>query len=266
MPLVIGDMPYVDRQNRTCGFLDIEDEGSGRFLRRYFILDTQANYLLWYMDNPQNLPNGTGAVGSLKLTYISKVDIANVKQKAKAKFCFVIKALSQRYFLQASDQNDLLGWVEAINSASKITVPRPTPATAPEVGSAASGSAASGERRSQTAYRTEIIGGVVVQTAINQNGGESHEVTPSEPLNHSALRRTQSQAPMSLHKSQPSRSLLKSGYCVKQGNVRKNWKRRFFVLDVFSISYFKCSTDREPLRRILLREILKTHECLVKSG
>ncbi|OCT86455.1 hypothetical protein XELAEV_18020138mg [Xenopus laevis] len=282
MPLVVEGMPYVDRQNRTCGFLDIEDEGRGRFLRRYFILDTQANYLLWYMDNPQkfalkvpgaafllplvpsgalppeatastrligeaplslNLPNGTGAVGSLKLTYISKVDIAPLKQKAKAKFCFVIKALSQRYFLEASDQNDLLGWVEALNSASKITVPRSTPAMAPEVRSAASGSAASGERRSQIAYRTEIIGGVFVQTAINQNVGESHEVTPSEPPTHSAVRRTQSQAPVSLHKNQPSRSLLKSGYCVKQGNV-----------------------DREPLRRILLREILKTHECLVKSG
>jgi len=47
-------MPYVDRQNRICGFLDIEEnETCGRFLRRYFILDTQANCLLWYMDNPQ---------------------------------------------------------------------------------------------------------------------------------------------------------------------------------------------------------------------
>lgn len=49
-------MPYVDRQNRICGFLDIEeDESSGRFLRRYFILDTQRGNLLWYMDNPQVL-------------------------------------------------------------------------------------------------------------------------------------------------------------------------------------------------------------------
>lgn len=47
-------MPYVDRQNRICGFLDIEEnESSGRFLRRYFILDTQQGSLLWYMDNPQ---------------------------------------------------------------------------------------------------------------------------------------------------------------------------------------------------------------------
>lgn len=50
-------MPYVDRQNRICGFLDIEeDESSGRFLRRYFILDTQRGNLLWYMDNPQVAP------------------------------------------------------------------------------------------------------------------------------------------------------------------------------------------------------------------
>lgn len=50
-------MPYVDRQNRICGFLDIEDnESCGKFLRRYFILDTQANSLLWYMDNPQVMP------------------------------------------------------------------------------------------------------------------------------------------------------------------------------------------------------------------
>ena len=49
-----GDMPYVDRQNRICGFLDIEEnESSGKFLRRYFILDTQLGSLVWYMDNPQ---------------------------------------------------------------------------------------------------------------------------------------------------------------------------------------------------------------------
>lgn len=37
-------------------------------------------------------------------------------------FLAVINALSQRYFLQASDQKDLQDWVEALNRASKITV------------------------------------------------------------------------------------------------------------------------------------------------
>ncbi|XP_056426887.1 pleckstrin homology domain-containing family A member 2 isoform X2 [Hyla sarda] len=207
-------MPYVDRKNRTCGFLDIEDGDSGRFLRRYFILDTQANHLIWYMDNPQNLPRGAGAVGSLKLTYISKV-------------------------------------------------PRPGSAQTPEIGSTGSGSQ---EKKSQTAYKTEIIGGVVVQTPINQNGNECPEVFQPEVFPHTTLRRSQSLMPQHLHKPSSSVCALKSGYCVKQGNMRKNWKRRFFVLSSLSISYYKCETDREPLRCIHLREILKTHECLVKSG
>ncbi|XP_047404196.1 pleckstrin homology domain-containing family A member 2 isoform X2 [Sciurus carolinensis] len=209
-------MPYVDRQNRICGFLDIEEnENSGKFLRRYFILDTQANYLLWYMDNPQNLAVGAGAVGSLQLTYISKVSIATPKQKPKTPFCFVINALSQRYFLQANDQKDLKDWVEALNQASKITVPKggSLPLATEVLKSLATPTAL--DKKPQVAYKTEIIGGVVVHTPISQ---------------------------------------------------RKSWKRRFFALDDFTICYFKCEQDREPLRTIYLKDVLKTHECLVKSG
>ncbi|NXY07627.1 PKHA2 protein, partial [Pteruthius melanotis] len=257
-------MPYLDRQNRICGFLDIEEnETCGKFLRRYFILDTQANHLLWYMDNPQNLAIGAGAVGSLQLTYISKVSIATPKQKPKTPFCFVINALSQRYFLQASDQKDLQDWVEALNRASKITVPKGgsvPPATEiakPPVVPQAQ------ERKPQVAYKTEIVGGVVVHTpiSINQDGGEG-----SEAAAHPLLRRSQSYIPPSAAKPPAGPPPLKSGFCVKQGNVRKSWKRRYFVLDEFSISYYKCEQDKEPLRSILLKDVCKTHECLVKSG
>nr|XP_060643389.1 pleckstrin homology domain-containing family A member 2 [Anolis sagrei ordinatus]XP_060643390.1 pleckstrin homology domain-containing family A member 2 [Anolis sagrei ordinatus] len=246
-------MPYVDRQNRICGFLDIEDnEASGRFLRRYFILDTQANSLLWYMDNPQNLAVGAKTIGSLQLTYISKVSVATPKQKPKTPFCFVINALSRRYVLQANDQKDLQDWVEALNRASKITVPKggSLPLTT-EVG--------------KRPYKTEIIGGVVVQTpiSVNQNGGEGSE--GNEPaVVHPLLRRSQSYIPST--KTPLGPPVLKSGFCVKQGNVRKSWKRRFFTLDDFSISYYKCEQDKEPLRTILLKDVLKVHECLVKSG
>lgn len=211
-------MPYVDRQNRICGFLDIEDnENTGKFLRRYFILDTQANCLLWYMDNPQNLAVGAGAVGSLQLTYISKVSIATPKQKPKTPFCFVINALSQRYFLQANDQKDLKDWVEALNQASKITVPKAGAVpmatevlrnlTAPP----------NPDKKPQMAYKTEIIGGVVVQTPISQNGGDGQEGT--EPGSHAFLRRSQSYIPTSGCRPSTGPPLIKSGYCVKQGNV-----------------------------------------------
>ncbi|NWZ86332.1 PKHA2 protein, partial [Poecile atricapillus] len=257
-------MPYLDRQNRICGFLDIEEnETCGKFLRRYFILDTQANHLLWYMDNPQNLAIGAGAVGSLQLTYISKVSVATPKQKPKTPFCFVINALSQRYFLQASDQKDLQDWVEALNRASKITVPKGgsvPPAT--EI-TKTSVVAQAQERKPQVAYKTEIVAGVVVHTpiSINQDGGEGSEVAA-----HPLLRRSQSYIPTSAARPPAGPPVLKSGFCVKQGNVRKSWKRRYFVLDEFSISYYKCEQDKEPLRSILLKDVCKTHECLVKSG
>ncbi|XP_063467021.1 pleckstrin homology domain-containing family A member 2 isoform X5 [Symphalangus syndactylus] len=240
-------MPYVDRQNRICGFLDIEEhENSGKFLRRYFILDTQANCLLWYMDNPQrqslamlprlvsnpwpqailppqppqvlglqNLAMGAGAVGALQLTYISKVP----KGGGLPMTTEVLKSLAAPPAL---------------------------------------------EKKPQVAYKTEIIGGVVVHTPISQNGGDGQE--GSEPGSHTILRRSQSYIPTSGCRASTGPPLIKSGYCVKQGNVRKSWKRRFFALDDFTICYFKCEQDREPLRTIFLKDVLKTHECLVKSG
>ncbi|XP_070690094.1 pleckstrin homology domain-containing family A member 2 [Pempheris klunzingeri] len=236
-------MPYVDRLNRVCGFLDIEErENSCRFQRRYFILDTQGNALLWYMDNPQNLPSGASFVGNLKLTYISKVSEATAKQKPKTEFCFVINAVSRRYFLQANDVTDMRDWVAALNKASKITVPKSGPAPPRSDVTAVISETQGGKR--QQAYKTEIIGGVVVQTPI-QNECEETEG-----------RERKGNRP----------GVLRCGYCVKQGNVRKSWKRRFFTLDDNAVSYYKSEMDKEPLRAILLRDIQKVHECLVKSG
>ncbi|KAG9270010.1 pleckstrin homology domain-containing family A member 2 [Astyanax mexicanus] len=245
-------MPYQDRLNRTCGFLDIEEnENSGKFYRRYFILDTSRNSLFWYMDNPQNLPEGAGFVGSLRLSYISKISEVSIKQKPKTEFCFVVNALSRRYFLQANDAADLKEWVSALNNATKITVPKVSAVT-PSTDAATVTSQTQGTSRQ--AYKTEIVGGVVVHTPVQQN--EADDVFTSEPSSHVTLRRCMSLRP----------NVVRSGYCVKQGNVRKSWKRRFFILDDQGVSYYKNETDKEPLRSIRLRDIQKVHECLVKSG
>ncbi|XP_051508714.1 pleckstrin homology domain-containing family A member 2-like isoform X2 [Myxocyprinus asiaticus] len=248
----IWDMPYLDRQNRTCGFLDIEEnENSDKFYRRYFILDTDKNFLLWYMDNPQNLPVGTDCVGSLRLSYISKVNETSVKQKPKAEFCFVINALSRRYFLQANDPVDLKEWVIALNNATKITVPKVSPvAQTSDVTNVSNPS----QSTSRLAYKTEIVGGVVVHTPVQQS--DTEDVFVSESASHLTLRRCQSMRP----------NIVRAGYCVKQGNVRKSWKRRFFILDDQTVSYYKTEMDKDPLRSIRLRDVLKVNECLVKSG
>ncbi|XP_029933082.1 pleckstrin homology domain-containing family A member 1 isoform X4 [Myripristis murdjan] len=243
-------MPYVDRQNRNCGFLDIEEnESSGRFLRRYFILDSQQGSLLWYMDNPQNLPKGTENVGSLKLTYISKVSDAT-KLRPKAEFCFVINAGMRKFYLQANDQQDLVEWISVLNNATKITVPKsadsPSSSEAPQEAQGAA---------KQISYKTEIIGGVPIITATQEQGEGQNGAE------RGGLRRPQSQLPYFLSRGAQDQTIIKAGHCVKQGAVMKNWKRRYFMLDENAVSYYKSELEREPLRVIPLKEVHKVQEC-----
>ncbi|KAF3841924.1 hypothetical protein F7725_023875 [Dissostichus mawsoni] len=247
-------MPYTDRQNRTCGFLDIEEsESSGKFLRRYFILDTQQGSLVWFMDNPQNLLVGTECVGSLKLTYISKVSDAT-KLRPKAEFCFVINAGMRKFFLQANDQQDLVDWVEALNKATKITVPKSSDGqqnaenlkSLPDV---------VGPKK-QVSYRTEIIAGVPIVTQTQHDRGDGADKSERE-----AMHRSHSQLPYFLGRPTQEHTVIKSGYCVKQGAVMRNWKRRYFLLEENSMSYFKSDLEKEPLRMIPLKEVHKVQEC-----
>uniref|UniRef100_A0A7N8XVB0 Pleckstrin homology domain-containing family A member 1-like n=1 Tax=Mastacembelus armatus TaxID=205130 RepID=A0A7N8XVB0_9TELE len=229
-------MPYVDRQNRICGFLDIEEnESSGKFLRRYFILDTQQGSLVWFMDNPQNLPVGAECVGSLKLTYISKVSDAT-KLRPKAEFCFVINAGMRKFFLQANDQQDLVDWVNALNKATKITVPKLSDG---QQNSENQKALLDVGPKKQVSYKTEIIGGVPIITQTQHEGGDSVDRAERE-----AMHRSHSQLPYFLGRPAQEHTVIKSGYCVKQGAVMRNWKRRYFLLEENSMSYFKfyCTT------------------------
>ncbi|XP_041124331.1 pleckstrin homology domain-containing family A member 1-like isoform X1 [Polyodon spathula] len=247
-------MPYVDRQNRICGFLDIEEnENSGKFLRRYFILDTQEGSLVWYMDNPQNLPTGTQPVGALKLTYISKVSDAT-KQRPKAEFCFVINAGMRKFFLQANDQQDLVEWVNVLNKATKITVPKSSDVQQNSENQKSALECPGAKK--QVSYKTEIIGGVPIKTPTQQEGGEG-----LEGADRGGLKRSLSQLPYFMGKAAQDQTVVKAGYCVKQGAVMKNWKRRYFLLDENSVSYFKSELDKEPLRTIPLKEVHKVQEC-----
>ncbi|XP_051928651.1 pleckstrin homology domain-containing family A member 1-like [Hippocampus zosterae] len=235
-------MPYVDRRNRICGFLDIEEaEGSGKFLRRYFVLSAQRDSLVWYMDNPQNLPEGAQHVGCLNLSYISKVT-NGAKLRPKTDFCFVINAGMRKFYLQANDQQDLEEWIAVLNNATKITVPKLSDGADPpqEVLGALK----------HVCYKTEIVGGVPIVTATQEqadgpNGAE----------------RGASGRPYFLSSQVQDQDVIKAGFCVKQGAVMKTWKRRYFMLDQNSLRYFKSDSDREALRVILLKDILKVQQC-----
>ncbi|XP_012383116.1 pleckstrin homology domain-containing family A member 1 isoform X4 [Dasypus novemcinctus] len=248
-------MPYVDRQNRICGFLDIEEnENSGKFLRRYFILDTREDSFVWYMDNPQNLPSGSSCVGAIKLTYISKVSDAT-KLRPKAEFCFVMNAGMRKYFLQANDQQDLVEWINVLNKAIKITVPKQSDSQPHSDNLSRQGEYPCGKK--QVSYRTDIVGGVPIITPTQKE--EVNEC--GESFDRNNLKRSQSHLPYFSPKPPPDSAIIKAGYCVKQGAVMKNWKRRYFQLDENTIGYFKSELEKEPLRVIPLKEVHKVQEC-----
>ncbi|KAM6898618.1 pleckstrin homology domain-containing family A member 1-like isoform 3-T3 [Lycodopsis pacificus] len=245
-------MPYVDRQNRICGFLDIEEnESSGRFLRRYFILDTQQGSLLWFMDNPQNLPKGAEKVGSLQLTYISKVSDAT-KLRPKAEFCFVVNAGMRKFYLQANDQQDLVEWISVLNNATKITVPKP--GEGPTTAHTETPQEVLGAMK-QVSYKTEIIGGVPITTTTQEQGEGQNEAE------RGGLKRGQNHLPYFLSRGAQDQAIIKAGYCVKQGALMKNWKRRYFMLEENAVSYFKSDLEREALKVIPLKEVHRVQEC-----
>uniref|UniRef100_A0A674PA32 Pleckstrin homology domain containing, family A (phosphoinositide binding specific) member 1a n=1 Tax=Takifugu rubripes TaxID=31033 RepID=A0A674PA32_TAKRU len=228
-------MPYVDRQNRICGFLDIEEnESSGKFLRRYFILDTQQGSLVWFMDNPQ-VSDAT-------------------KLRPKAEFCFVINAGMRKFFLQANDQQDLVDWVSALNNATKITVPKASDGQQNTENQKALPDVVGSKK--QVSYRTEIIGGVPIVTPTQHEGSDCVDRADGE-----ALQRSHSQLPYFLGRPAQDHAVIKSGYCVKQGAVMRNWKRRYFLLEENAMSYFKSDLEKEPLRKIPLKEVHKVQEC-----
>uniref|UniRef100_A0A8C5GXH6 Pleckstrin homology domain-containing family A member 1-like n=1 Tax=Gouania willdenowi TaxID=441366 RepID=A0A8C5GXH6_GOUWI len=236
-------MPYMDRKNRCCGFLDIEEEeGSGKFVRRYFILDTEQSLLLWYMDNPQVRSGGD-------ITWEGLVSDAT-KLRPKAEFCFVVNAGMRKFYLQANDQQDLVEWIDILNNATKITVPK-------VVDGHAVLSDIPQDTQKQVSYKTEIIGGVPIVTATQVEGQNGSD----RGGGGNVVKKGQNQLPYFLSKGAQGRTVIKAGYCVKQGAVMKSWKRRYFVLDENALSYFKSDLDREPLRVITLKEITKVQEC-----
>nr|XP_036867131.1 pleckstrin homology domain-containing family A member 1 isoform X4 [Manis javanica] len=111
--------------------------------------------------------------------------------------------------------------------------------------------------KKQVSYRTDIVGGVPIITPTQKE--EVNEC--GESIDRNNLKRSQSHLPYFPPKPPSDSAVIKAGYCVKQGAVMKNWKRRYFQLDENTIGYFKSELEKEPLRIIPLKEVHKVQEC-----
>ncbi|XP_038045693.1 pleckstrin homology domain-containing family A member 1-like isoform X2 [Patiria miniata] len=257
-------MLYVDRQGRTCGFMDLEDpEQNSRFFRRYFLIDQDKGMFLWYMDNPSNLPDGTAHVDAIQLSLISNARDAS-KQRPKVQFCFVVSVPSRNYYFKADNQQDLEEWVQSLNKACRVTVPvtDPSKVAAPlKLDLSKANSQANSSPKSPVrglSYTTEIVGGVVHRKAVETAHSDTDSEDESAGLRTRSWPRSVSPTggdDKSLTRIFPGRNVIKAGWCVKQGALRKSWKRRFFILDEQGLAYYKSSTDKLPLKTISKKDI-----------
>ncbi|PVD30180.1 hypothetical protein C0Q70_09442 [Pomacea canaliculata] len=233
-------MPHPDRDGRLCGFLNIEEtEMSGSFYRRYFILDSANRKFAYYMDSPLSLPESwRNPVGEIYLQYINKVGDAR-KMRPKVPHCFVVSVAGRQYFLQAEDDHSMEEWIEALNNASKITVPRHERTY--------QGTEWHAGDLSQTGYVTEIIGGVVCKMPMQVCGLaydklicklKSHRLKPLHTL--------------------PSQIIILD--LIFYLFQRKSWKRRYFILHEQGLSYFKAEHDKHAIRTIHTVDILEAKQ------
>ncbi|XP_033119440.1 pleckstrin homology domain-containing family A member 1-like [Anneissia japonica] len=142
------------------------------------------------------------------------------------------------------------------------------------------------QNRKIVSYRTEIVGGVVVRTPVEHSrtfwfwplltpaieaslfvkppsapkpvGNNQSDSDSEDDVIAKTKTSQRSTSPSSVQQVIPAttgRSVIKAGWCVKQGLVRKSWKRRFFVLDNLGISYFKSDQDKVPIRTIPQKDI-----------
>lgn len=238
-----------DDCGRYCGFLRIDEMDKRKhFPRRYFLLDKENGLVKWFEDKPKGSSSGQ-VCGMINIGYITKVDIVN---KFKLEHCFVINTPFRPYYAQASNRDDLEEWVEVLNDASKITVP--PEALMPKSEDSQDGN---GVDNNNGAFHNAVVAGVVLKKSMSNDHSRKLSDSGVSSASYQKLN-------SSLHVDDIDMSndeIVKKGWAIKQGHIRKNWKRRFFKVSKCGFAYYKSDKDdEEPLRFISIESILFAKE------
>jgi len=227
------------KKNNFCMLLEIER--NGKFVKKLFRLNPSECILEYFSVDAESQKLGyeTRPDGSFHLHDVSLAGDAS-SLRPKVQNCFYIVVSGQSYFLKAATPKEKETWIEKLQDASRIVVPEKKCST----------EESSPGGPSQTGYKVEVVGGVILKT-------------PMDELKASGSLVDESSSDESLHRSiSPSlqfsdEETIKCGHGVKQGVFRKSWKNRFLTLSSSGLRYSKSSEDRVPIRVIKLSEIME---------
>ncbi|KAK2154105.1 hypothetical protein LSH36_276g01010 [Paralvinella palmiformis] len=195
-------MPYLDKDENVCGFLDIEEkEASNIFLRRFFMLDRRKGVLKYYMDNPQ--------VGDAR------------RLKPKESFAFYFTFAGKNVLLRADNSTDKEEWIRILNESTKVAVISDPDHSHPRQRQSVHNRAhTSTIDDSGGSYQVEVFGDIILKTEFPAPSSDRES-------NHSVHSNSQSWNPYS-----SQYQVIKKGYAVKQGLVEKEPIKVITLADV----------------------------------
>ena len=226
-------MPWTENDNFLCGCAMKKNE-SGTWIRRFLVLDFSGRVLKLYREDVEYKSESDRRAPIAEYDLAKLTIVRNSPNPPKMlKYCFEFTLSSREsHFFSADHSKDRDAWVEAFTRVARNQGFISTLETRTRVDTIASA-----HEHPKEAMRTTIVGGVVVKTTVQQERNKAIEsatkpilVGGTETLNRPKV--------------------IKAGYAVKQGAVRKSWKRRFFILTEAAFAYYKDVEESEPLESI----------------
>ncbi|KXJ15746.1 Pleckstrin-likey domain-containing family A member 2 [Exaiptasia diaphana] len=248
-------MPYRDDYSRLCGPMNYKDN-EGNWERKLAILDEDKCLLRFF--NVYSYSPKEEKLWDMPDREIATGLITKIEKKAEEPHSFEVQMVDlKKHMLQAESEEEMEEWIKNLHRVAvdptrrqegqlRSSIKNSLPRENKEI--QANGSEQNKEDQSteHISYETKIIGGVVVRRPVSKKADSD-----SESLSGGSL----TSRSMSGGVGKGFR-ILKQGYLTKKGAVVRNWKKRYFKLDVTSLSYYERDTDKEPIKQIATSDIL----------
>ncbi|KAF7316618.1 hypothetical protein HMN09_00394400 [Mycena chlorophos] len=202
----------------------------------------------------------------LRLLELSEVHSCTVVALKRHENTFGLVSPVRTFYLQAKDGPDMQEWVRAIEDARQALQAAASGSASQPIPIPASGGAARG--RNRTNAPPPPVTPSPPSHGYSITSSDSEDASPSGPRSYSLSSSQPRQqppnpaggtSPSARTPIDPGKTIL-SGYLMKCGSKRRNWRKRWFVLSAEQLVYSASHMDTKPHRRFPFKEILDALE------
>lgn len=248
----VGTHDSVDESVIKAGYLWKKGERRKTWKKRWFVL--RPTQLAYYKTNAE--------YQLLRLLELSDVHSCTQVSLKKHENTFGLVSPVRTFYLQAKSPGDVQEWIAAIDEARQTLLTTSTPNSVsspipiPKAQNRSSSISPPMITPSPPSYPS------YAQTATSS---DSEDASPVGQRTYSVSSQQRSSITSSPSKmptgtiKDPTKSVL-SGYLMKCGSKRRNWRKRWFVLSGEKLVYYASHMDAKPHRQFQLTEILDALE------